>query len=184
MSNPLFLVSIDGESNGLHGEVFAIGAVVKRPNRRDEAFYVRCPIAGPYDPWVTDNVLPSLVARGMPVYTHENARSMRDAFWNWLAPLVKEGAIVVADCGWPVEAGLLSACVADDPSRAFGGPYPLHDVATLLLAAGLDPMAEYGPKLLDDLDIAIYRKHDPVWDAEVSARCAIHALDIIEARRG
>ena len=171
------IVSFDGESNGLHGAVFAIGGVVIEDGRVTEEFFARCPIEGPVDEWVQGNVLPALADCGQ---THGSAKAMRAAFWQWLT-LPRGEAIVVADCRWPVEAGLfsaciadlLSACVADDPSRAFKGPYPLHEVATFLLAADLDPRAKYAPLVLPDEPD---RAHHPVFDAKVSALCVELAL--------
>ena len=55
--------------------------------------------------------------------------------------------MMAAECAWPVEASFLLKCVRDDQEdRTWKGPYPLHDVATLLLAAGMDPMATYTRK--------------------------------------
>ena len=127
------------------------------------------------DGWVRDNVLPPLADAPE---THPTARAMRDAFWQWMAEH-REGALIVADCGWPVEAGMLSACVADDPSRAFAGPYPLHEVATLLVAAGLDPMASYAERVLSPAALTSHRKHHPTDDARVSALCARLALCVL-----
>lgn len=167
------ILSFDAESNGLHGEAFAIGAVILAPDASDAAtFYARCPIAGDIDPWVRDNVLPALVDAPE---THATPRAMRDAFWLWLAARPVD-TLVAVDCGWPVEAGLLIACVNDDPSRAFQGPYPMHEVASLLFAAGLDPLASYAEHVLSADALARHRKHHPVDDARVSARCALLAL--------
>ena len=172
------ILSFDAESNGLHGEAFAIGAVLlpDDPNALTEHFFARCPITGDVDPWVNENVLPPL---SQEMETHDTPREMRDAFWTWLTSHMT-GAVVVVDCGWPVEAGLLSACVADDPSRAFKGPYPLHEVASLLLAAGLDPLASYAEQVLPGRS---ERKHHPVYDAHVSALCARMALERCAAKR-
>lgn len=109
--------------------------------------------------------------KDMPV-THDSSQAMRAAFWSWLTAR-QASALVVVDCGWPVEAGLLSACVADDPSRAFKGPYPLHEVASLLECSGRDPLASYAEEVLPG---AGERAHHPVYDAHVSALCARLAL--------
>lgn len=167
------ILSFDAESNGLHGEAFAVGAVLLNPDGSDaETFYARCLIDGPIDPWVRDNVLPALADAPE---THATPRAMRDAFWSWLTARQSE-ALVVVDCGWPVEAGLLIACVSDDPSRAFKGPYPMHEVASLLFAVGRDPMASYADRVLSPDALAAHRKHHPTDDARVSALCARLAL--------
>lgn len=166
------IISFDAEANGLHGGAFAVGAVLVVEGLVVEEFFARCPIDGPVDPWVTEHVIPALRGSGV---THASAREMRDAFWTWLMSH-KQDATIVCDCGWPVEAGLLSACVADDPSRAFEGPYPLHEVATLLLAAGMDSLANYAEMLLSPSEREVHRAHHPVDDARLSALCALHGL--------
>ena len=163
------ILSFDGESNGLHGSVFAIGGCVYENGVMLETFFARCPLRTKADPWVRKHVLPMLV--GSPV-THKSAKLMRSAFWKWLKKPRKD-TVVVADVGWPVEAGLLSACVADDPRRRMKGPYPLHEVATLLLASGMDPMKSYGSFVLPEEPD---RAHNPVYDSRVSALCAEMAL--------
>lgn len=174
------ILSFDAESNGLHGEVFAVGAVVLRDDGTDaETFFARCSVPVVCDPWVLENVVPAL---GATPRTHETPRAMRDAFWSWLTARQSE-CLVVVDCGWPVEAGLLSACVADDPSRAMKGPYPLHEVASLLVAAGHDPLASYADIVLSPAAIAAHRKHHPTDDARVSALSARMALAALENRR-
>ena len=76
-----------------------------------------------------------------------------------------EGAIILSDCGWPVEANFLSACVADYPEvRAWLGPYPLVDVSAVVQRAGFDP-AEATERYPSELPV-----HNPVCDARLSAR--------------
>ena len=101
------------------------------------------------------------------------AYAMKSSMW-LMDP--RPQTIIAVDCGWPVETGLLSACVADDPTRAFEGPYPLHEVATMLRDAGMDPLAEYGPELLSPEEFAAHRAHHPVDDARLSVRCALRAM--------
>lgn len=167
------ILSFDVESNGLHGTAFAIGAVMLAPDGTDaETFYARCPIPRYVDPWVRKHVLPALADAPD---THATAREMRGDFWEWMTARQAD-AVVVVDCGWPVEAGMLLACVADYPWRAGKGPYPLHEVASLLLAAGLDPMDSYAERVLSPGQLAAHRKHHPTDDARVSALCARLAL--------
>ncbi len=160
------LICFDAESNGLHGEAFAVGAVVMDDgsNAPSEKFFARCPIEGEVVEWVRDNVLPPLAQE---MVTHDTPREMRDAFWSWLTART-DGAMVVVDFGWPVETNLLSACVADDPSRAFEGPFPLHEVASLLRVVGHDPHFDHTATVLAPNDRVRLRKHHPVDDALVS----------------
>lgn len=101
-------------------------------------------------------------------------------------PLIERGLCrcrlvqLIRAAGLEVPPG--SACVADDPSRK--GPYPLYDVATLLMAARLDPLEREAASVLTSRELATYRKHDPVWDAVVSARFVDVAMNAICRRDG
>lgn len=181
------IVCFDGESNGLHGEVFAVGGVAlcAATGREESTFYARAPNPQELDPWVAQNVIPHLTARP----THKTPGEMRDAFWKWLGQATGTGAApetwVVVDCGWPVEARLLEACVGDDPEgRAFKGPYPLHELATLLAAARRNPMAAYAGEVLSEEELENYRPHHPVWDARVSARAGLLAARALRLTPG
>ncbi len=188
------VLAFDAESNDLHGPIFAIGGVLLSPSgETEEEFFARAPMEGIPVPFVDRHVLPALAGTRL---THADRRSMRDAFWAWLRAAMecRDDLLIVADCRWPVEiatlhregltydtllvphgaAALLSACIGDDPeARAFQGPYPLHEVASFLYAAGYDPMGSYAEALLPS---SLPRPHHPVWDALVSAHCARMAL--------
>ena len=163
---------IDVESIGLHGEGFAVGGVLCTKTgyvwERDWEFRLACPphaargIDGSYNHsedrlWVAENI------PAVP-YTHFTPEAVRSEFWSLWLKAKAEGAIMVADCGWPVEAGFLAQCIKDAPSRALEGPYPLHELASYLAAAGFDPLKTYD-RLDDELP-----KHDPLCDARQSER--------------
>jgi hypothetical protein len=174
----LFLV-FDVESVGLHGEGFAWGGVVV--DERGKVLDYRpgwCPpesAAGTDDgrKWVAENWhAPDLPPAGGP-------RQLRKRFWDWWRWWKARGAVLAADCAWPVEARFLAACVDDDPApRAWEGPYPLIDVGSVLLAAGMDPLGKYD-RLPDELP-----EHDPLCDARQSARLLCEALTLIRRRAG
>ncbi|HMP75077.1 MAG TPA: hypothetical protein PKE12_02160 [Kiritimatiellia bacterium] len=162
MTAPAFV--FDVESIGLHGEAFGVaGAVSGADGVTREPFMFGIPRAAACGSetdraWVDQHVPP------IPV-THTSGRAMRDAFWaRWLAAKA-QGAIMVAWCAWPVEARFLAACVDDDPAgRAWDGPFPLHDLATLFLARNIhptEPSYERGPN---------ERIHDPMGDVRYTAR--------------
>lgn len=160
----------DVESIGLHGEGFAVGGGVYLENGAAQwEFRFACPMvecAGSDEDrvWVRDNI--------PPIHeTHRAPRPMRDAFWAKWEEAKKFGAVMAAECGWPVEANFLRACVADSPEqRKWNGPYPLHEIATVMLAAGLDPLAKYD-RTPSELPV-----HDPMADARQSARLLAAAL--------
>lgn len=169
----LFMV-FDVESVGLHGEGFAVAWVVI-----DRSGKVIASAAYSCDPghangdeegrvWVAQHVtVPPVGHKDYPV-------RVRDEFWRAWIYAKERGAVLVADCCWPVEARFLAACVDDDPEiRRWQGPYPLHDLASIRLAAGLDPLATTD-RLPEEKPL-----HNPLADARQSARLLIEALDII-----
>lgn len=165
----LFFI-FDVESVGLHGEGFAVaGGLYLQNGIKEREFVFACPMdTCQGDPegraWVKANV-PPLIG------THPDPRSMRTAFWaEWLVAK-KLGAVAAAECGWPVEARFLIDCINDDlDSRMWEGPYPLHEIASFMVAAGMDPMAKYDRKP-SELPI-----HQPLSDARLSARLLAEAI--------
>ncbi len=171
MSSDLYMV-FDVESIGLHGEGFAVGYVVVNghgetmaPDQR----YACPPEAAAGDDegrrWIAENCPP------IPA-THATPREVRDAFWRDWNQYKERNARLVADFAWPVEARFLAACVDDDPNsvgKAYQGPYPLHELASFMVAAGMDPHATYA-RLPDE------PQHDPLGDARQSARLLMRAL--------
>lgn len=173
MSERLFFV-FDVESVGLHGEGYAVGWVLVSPDGREiDSGYSACPSRNAAGDdagreWIMENVDPHL-----PHPKYETPRDVRGDFWSdWQSK--KAGAVMAADVPWPVESRFLNDCVRD-----FGGddePYPLIDVASVRLAAGLDPLGTE-PRLPNELPA-----HDPLADARQSARLLIEAL--AKARAG
>lgn len=161
----------DVESIGLHGEGFAVAWVVVNcdGDRLDEG-YLSC------DPdqcngteesrlWVKDNV-PALDINS-PTKQH-----LRNTFWHEWRRWADNGAVLVADCAWPVEANFLSACVKLNHSeREWKGPYTLHDLASVLLALGLNAL-DITERLPDE-----FPAHHPLMDARQSARQLIYCLN-------
>lgn len=171
----LFFV-FDVESIGLHGQGFAVGWVVvdiegQELDRgylsfsRDNAFGTLV-----NRKWVEENVIPHL-----PDPVHTYPQNMRSAFWDkWLEWKAK-GATLWADCAWPVEARFLADCVDDNTeNREWEGPYPLHEISTILFVAGIDPTGKF-PRLENEEPA-----HHPTCDARQSARILIEALSKLE----
>ena len=175
MNPPKHLISFDVESIGLNGEGFAVGWVVISEHTGGEVSSGRVAC----DPalargeqsdrdWVRMNC-PPIEA------THATPRDVRDSFWSEMAAWIAQGGTVIVECGCPVEANFLADCIRDVPGRQ--GPYPLHDVATAMLAAGMDPMATYARDTLE------MPKHDPLADARQSARLWREAMATIRELR-
>lgn len=92
-------------------------------------------------------------------------------FWEkWMEWKVK-GASLFTDCGWPVEANFMSKIVSFDPeNRKWNGPYPMHEIASIILAYGGDPLAT-NPRLPHELPA-----HNPLNDARQSARIMLEHM--------
>lgn len=165
----IFMV-FDVESIGLHGDGFAVAwVVVNRSGQRLGEGCMACPrdlCAGTDESrlWVNENVPPLEVTSPTPQH-------LRNAFWHQWRYWADQGAVLVADCAWPVEANFLSACVRlNHAEREWQGPYPLHDLASVLLALGADALA-VTERLPDEVPA-----HHPLMDARQSARQLVEAL--------
>lgn len=170
------ILSIDVESNGLHGEAFAVGAVlIDCSGELLDEYSARCPIKGETDEWVVKHVLPSLA--DFPE-THKTAKAMRQDFWKWYTKAKEQTDYVLADNGYPVEDRFLIACQEDDlENRYWGHPFPLMDLSSMLLSIGVKTSVErnmfVGEELIAKADIL---KHNPRWDAWASALAMVKAL--------
>jgi hypothetical protein len=170
------LLSIDVESNGLHGPAFAVGAVLVRVDGAllDE-FTGRCPVEGEVDKWVKQNVLKPM--REVPE-NYDTALKMRDAFWLWFKAAKEKADYVMVDNGYPVEMRFLLQCQADDSEgRYWDHAYPILDLSSMLLMVGIKPLAVKQQLLGDELP-ADSKRHHPRWDAWVSAMVALKAWEM------
>lgn len=169
MKNTKYM-AFDAESIGLHGDAFAIGFTVTDLNRivHDEEMYScsRDLCKGqPSDlEWVNENIPPLKI-------THKTLIEMRNAFWEKWQYWKKQGAMLVTDCGWPVESNLLTACINDNVvERMWEGPLPMLDISSLLFITGKDPIATR-PRFKSELPV-----HNPLADARQTARILIDLL--------
>lgn len=166
------LLCFDVESNGLHGPAFAVGGVVYDTIEKrviDQVLY-RTDSYTIDDKWVLDNVLPAMQNIAI---THDIAEQMRNAFWLWLQYHMPSAPLVIVDVGYPVEARFLLQCQDDDSHRAWEAPYPLHELASILLAAGMNPdMSRFENK-------QSHLQHNPLEDARRCAALAAYALSTV-----
>jgi hypothetical protein len=169
------ILSLDVEANGLHGEAFAVGAVLmKLDGTIIDEFQARCPITTELDKWVQKYVLPPMKDF---VQTHATAREMRDAFWQWFVAAKERADYVMVDQGYPVEARFLTTCQDDDiDARYWEHAYPQLDLASMLIQVGIKPNAVRN-RLVEDQLVGDNLQHNPRWDAWVSALVAIKALE-------
>jgi len=158
----------DAETDGLYGEVFAIGAVVM--NEQGEIldqFAQKCLYPEIMSQWVRDNCLPQL----MEIEDCGSRAFLRENFWKFYMKH-RDSCVIMADVAYPVEADLLRKCVEDNlAEREFLGPYPLIDISSLFFFCGISPD-------MNRIDFAQARgkPHNPLEDAIISARCALKLI--------
>ena len=160
--------SFDAETDGLYGEPFAVAAVVMDEEGRIlDRFCEKCEEPGVRDAWTRENCLPWLA----DIPKCESRAALRERFWQFYRKH-RESCVIVADVPYPVEAGLLRSCVETDPGERRGeGPFPLIDVASVLFARGIDPLA-------DRFEYSGWtgKQHHPMDDAVASCLCLIRAM--------
>lgn len=174
MNRPKHYLVFDVESVGLHGEGFAVAGGVYNPDFDCiYEFAFHCPIDAAKGTdedrkWVKENVKISESSLEFP-----KPEDIRDQFWSeWVCLKIKHPDLVMAvECGWPVEGHFLNSCVSDKAdSRNWHGPYPLHEIASIMLMANMDPMATY-VRRPNELPA-----HEPLADSRLSARLLNEAM--------
>ncbi len=167
------ILVFDVESIGIHGEGFAVGGLILLRGEISNEFRFWCNpelasgTIGDLD-WVKKNV-PRLTSYA----TNSDTCSVRHSFWRMYKKLQKlcPGLLMAGECVWPVEANFLTACIKDgSENRCWQGPYPLYDITSIMLAAGMDPMKKYDRKPNE------LPEHDPLCDARLSARLLNEAM--------
>ena len=170
------LLSFDLETNGLHGEAFAVGAVlIDATGRIISKFTARCPLNGLVNEWVQANVFP--VITDMPE-TQQSPKELREAFWAWYLHTEPEADYVLVANGYPVEYRFLLQCQEDDlDTRYWQHPFPILDLTSVVLASGHDPSAK-GEFISRIVREGNYARHNPVDDAIIAALVAFKAFKL------
>jgi len=167
----------DVESVGLYGEGFAVGGGLFLENGAIQwGFCYACDsnVAQGSDEnrkWVDENV---------PVIeiTHRSPKMLRAAFWNEWLRAKQQGALMAADCAYPVEHIFIGQCIVDDfAERSKDAPYPLVEISSIQLAAGRDPIGNY------ERSASELPKHNPYADAVQSARLLAESLMLIAVKK-
>lgn len=173
LSNDTKLLCFDVETNGLHGQAFAVGAVVMDMdgNILDE-FTGRTKIVGPVDAWVEKNVLPVIKEMSL---THATEKDLREAFWRWYVPAEAASDYVLVSNGYPVEYRFLLKCQEENlEERYWQHPFPILDLFSLLVQAS-DKLSK--SKLLDEImrdhNLSL---HNPLDDAKMTTLAAFEAF--------
>ncbi|MGW1057601.1 hypothetical protein [Micromonospora rubida] len=165
------IISIDAESNGLSGRSFAVALTLTDPTGELGHVVYRCPIDQPVGGWVAQNVLPAIedVEENCADY-NELTTQVRAQYTAWATT----GTKLIAHVAWPVEARLLLDVFPDD--MVWGGPYPLIDVAAVLLAHGYDPTTVDNYLKAHNVPLPPGSPHHPLYDARAAEQCLRHLL--------
>lgn len=171
------ILSFDLEANNLHGEPFAIGAVVIDGHGKvHDTFTGRCPIDGEVDPWVKINVIP--VIKEM-TETHGNYADMREAFWRWFMAAQEASDYVLVSNGYPVEYRFLIECQeANLDERYWQHPFPILDLTSILVAKGHESGLQKNHVRKKIRAQATFAQHHPFDDAKLAALMAFEALGL------
>ena len=175
ISNTTKLLCFDLETNGLHGEVFAVGAVVVDASGKvfDE-FTGRCKLTGPIDAWVEKSVIPAI--KDMPIMYQTNA-NLREAFWKWYVKTEEQSDYVLVSNGYPVEYRYLLKCQEENlEERYWQHPFPLLELTSLLLLT--ETFAAKNKQVAELHRTGNYKRHHPLDDAKISATLAFQAFRV------
>ena len=171
------ILSFDLEANNLHGQPFAIGAVVIDGHGKvHDSFTARCPILGDVDPWVVANVIP--VIQDMQ-QSHGSYEDMREAFWRWYLQAEAASDYVLVSNGYPVEYRFLIDCQdADLEQRYWQHPFPVLDLTSILIAKGHDSGIQKNQIRKKIRKEASFAQHHPYDDAKIAVLMAFEAFGL------
>lgn len=182
------IFSFDAETNGLWGQPFAIGAIVYNENGAEVARFVgRLPDEVVTDSWWLSadegqaETRFAKVAKAMAV-SHQSYEALLEDFATFYLKyyvVFKSDTDVIVHMGVPVEAGLLRDMHSRKLIGPWDGPYPLLDVAGMLVMAHQDPTSV--DKYADRHMLAIGEfeggTHNPLYDAQVAAVVYRHLME-------
>ena len=174
------VLSIDCETNGLYGQIFAIGAKYKDFKSGEEAIYqARVSIEEEVNPWVKENVLPHVQnIELLDTTVDDDATGMEKLlltdfkkFYDYIKYIAGANElIVIGHMVCPVEANLFIKMRKYRLMEDFEGPYPLIDVASMLFM-----IEDEDPTTIDGyLEKWCLKKplglnpHNPLYDAEAA----------------
>jgi len=171
------ILCFDLETNALHGQTFAIGAlIVDASGKIHDEFTARVAIKGEIDDWVTGNVLP--VIEDMEI-THGTYEAMRESFWRWFVVAQEKSDYVLVSNGYPVEYRFLLDCQdADIEERYWQHPFPIIDLTSMLLLLQKTHNIDKKTLSLQVQQNMVYRVHHPLDDAKKAALMAFEAIKV------
>lgn len=161
------IFSLDGETNGLWGKAYAIGAIVYENGTEVERFVARLPDEAITDSWSRENVLPKI--GGMAV-THDTYEDLIAAFARFYMAH-KSDADIIVHMGYIVESRIFLDMHTLGMIGDWDGPLPLFDLSGNLQAAGADPTSIDRYALEHGISVGEFEggTHNPLYDAAITA---------------
>lgn len=177
ISSATKLLSFDLETNGLHGDAFAVGAMIMDSKGQiHEQFAGRSRLTSKVDPWVKANVLPAIVE--MPI-SHKDSRELREAFWHWYLEAEAKSDYVLVNNGYPVEYRFLIQCQEENlDERYWHHPFPILDLFSLLIQVGYRSTSSRNKLIADVVGQEQFLIHNPLHDAKLAALAAFKAFEL------
>lgn len=183
MKKKVVILTIDAETNGLWGRIFAIGAIAYGENgERISMFQGRTSMKEVDNPWVIENVLPHL--QDIPVIEEEGSREpythkpLLKAFAEYYQNLREQYDVrVLWHMGHVVESHLFRCLVNMGYIGEWDAPYVPIEVASFLEAAGYQPDSVDKYASEKGLEIKVDGStHHPLYDCEVAYRVYKHLI--------
>ena len=173
------VLSIDCETNGLYGQIFAIGAIYKDLKIGEEAIYqARVSIEDEVNSWVQENVIPNIKDIELLDKTVDDDTIgmekllLKDfkKFYDEMKKISENELIVIGHMICPVEANLFVKMRKYGLMEDFEGPYPFIDVASMMfMIEDEDPTSV--DKYIERWSLKTplsSRTHHPLYDAKAA----------------
>ena len=188
MKNNSF-ISLDCETNGLYGKVYAVAMQVYRNSEAKEKFCMSCKIDDEVDGWLQQNpnlltvdgsevaaTYDEMMAKAADFYLYHSCRNdVGEVMTAWGNP-DQQSTPVLFHCGMIVEGGFFRSLREMGLIGLFSAPICPIDVADILRAKGENPnsvdsyIEKYG------LQKAAGQSHNPIFDAEQAATAYLHLI--------
>lgn len=169
------ILSFDLETNGLHGQAFAVAAIILDVSGQEvDKFVARIKIEGQVDEWVAENVIPVIEDIGI---THNSYDEMTADFWKWFVDAQEKCDYVVVSNGYPVEYRFLIDCQNKDlKNRYWEHPFPILELPSMLIGAGMVKDSDRLRFISGVVNSRAFVRHHPLDDAKATALTATAVL--------
>jgi DNA polymerase III epsilon subunit-like protein len=189
-NNMSTFISMDCETNGLHGRVYSVAFIRYENGVEKNRFCGSCPILGEKADWILQN--PHLeTVEGATNYTNEfELFAAASAWWKKQASTDNKdneiknswgytdfnGVPTLYHCGMIVEGGFFRRAVELGFLGQFEAPMAPIEVADFLRFMGENPYSVDSYAAKHGIDLPVGQTHNPIYDCQVAA--AVY-LDII-----